>query len=698
MSFLEKRARSSLDISSVEPPRHPTSVTFSFAMKHRPEIDGLRAVAVIPVVMFHLGVGCSGGFVGVDVFFVISGFLITRIIWRGIEAKEFSIAEFWERRIRRILPALAVMVLATLCVGYRILMPEELADLGRASVAQTLLCANVYFWQNTGYFAGPAEYKPLLHTWSLAVEEQFYLVFPLILCFFRRVSRHKLLAILSATAFVSFSASVYGARFYPDATFFLLPTRSWELLVGCILALIPIRLNPSVTRDSLIATLGLLGIMLPVFFYDQNTQFPGLTAVPPVLGTAAIIFATAHTPRVWLSQVLSLRPLVFIGLLSYSLYLWHWPVIVFTRIHCGEFEWQQQVFAAVVSVCASIASWKFVETPFRRKEFLKSRPRLFSVALTVSVALLVASLTLSWSQGLLFLYPNYSPVLATDAEYRGREYSVSTASFDSSAIPVLGVGRDGHHEQKQLDFLVWGDSHAMMLCSTIDRIAHAHNLSGRVVCSGGQVPLPKIRYHHNNPEYTEGLIKWIRANKPRNIILVNRWSGRTNGRNETEAEYESGPERFLSDDRILSTSRKQSIEVFGKALRNFADFCHNEGINLWIVKQVPEINLRHPAGDMLKYSLGRKSAPPPPKIQVKEAHIARQKIANQIIDNIETPSVRILDPTPYLIDLNGFVAVHSDGRSFYYDEDHLTEAGAALLQPMFSGMFSEIQFKYATKN
>ena len=161
---------------------------------YRPEIDGLRALAVVPVVMFHLGLGFPGGFVGVDVFFVISGFLITGIIRRGLENETFSLAEFWERRIRRIFPAVFVVVAATLAVGYWLLLPNELEELGKSSVAQALLLANVYFWRDTGYFAGPAEFKPLLHTWSLAVEEQFYLFFPLVLVFLRRLSRKKLFA------------------------------------------------------------------------------------------------------------------------------------------------------------------------------------------------------------------------------------------------------------------------------------------------------------------------------------------------------------------------------------------------------------------------------------------------------------------------------------------------------------------------
>ena len=277
---------------------------------YRPEVDGLRAIAVIAVLIYHLGIGLPGGFVGVDVFFVISGFLITGIIHRGLENGTFSLGEFWERRVRRIFPALFVVLAATLAAGYWLLPPNELEDLGRSSVAQALLVANVYFSQSTGYFAGPAEFKPLLQTWSLAVEEQFYLFFPLALCFLKRIGRMKLFTLLATIALISLAASIYGIVFHPGSatTFYLLPTRAWELLVGCMLAVLPWKCRPSPRRDGAIAILGLLAIAIPIFMYDSSTPFPGLAAVPPVLGTAAIIFATASTPTIWLCKALSLRP------------------------------------------------------------------------------------------------------------------------------------------------------------------------------------------------------------------------------------------------------------------------------------------------------------------------------------------------------------------------------------------------------
>ncbi|MDB4394165.1 acyltransferase, partial [Rhodopirellula sp.] len=655
------------------------------------EIDGLRTLAVVPVVMFHMGLGFPGGFVGVDVFFVISGFLITGIIRRGIENETFSLAEFWERRIRRIFPALFVVVAATLAVGYWLLLPDELEELGKSSVAQALLLANVYFWRDTSYFAGPAEFKPLLQTWSLAVEEQFYLFFPLALCFLKRLGRKQLFALLTAVALISFVGSVYGAFFHTGATFFLLPTRAWELLIGCILAVFPWQCKSAPRRDSAIATLGMLAIVLPVFLYDSKNPFPGLAAAPPVLGTAAIIFATANTPRIWLCKVLSVRPFVFIGLISYSLYLWHWPVIVYTRMYFDHFGWKQIVFASVVSIVLAIFSWRLIETPFRRNTFLQRRRRLFGTAFLLSGTTVAVSIFLVATGGLASLFPNYSSNLAEDTKYPGLRFRTSLDEFNFDALPALGLTPKPNNERKLVDFVVWGDSHAMMLCEAIDRIAAKQGLTGRVAAAGGQVPGPDIVFEHNNAAFTFDFMAWMNVNRPPNLILVGRWSGRTNGRNKTELEYMGPADKFISDASTKAETYEASSEVLGRSLRRLAQFCEQRGITLWIIQQVPEIDERQPARDMLMYALGKRKAPPPSKGTSMDQHLLRQERVNRLFAGIASPAVHIVDPAPYLFDKRGNVTICRDGRSCYYDEDHLTGLGASLLAPLFTEMFVEMK-------
>ena len=214
-------------------------------LKYRAHVDGLRAVAVLPVLFFHADLGFTGGYVGVDVFFVISGFLITGLILRDLDAGKFSIVKFWERRVRRIMPALAVVVLASLAAGWFLLLPQGFKELGESAVAQTLLSSNIYFWIKSwigvGYFTPDAEVKPLLHTWSLAVEEQFYLFFPFLLLALKRIARHSIVPAILLLAGISFALSVWCSYRYPSANFYLLPTRAWELLIGSFLAAIPVQ-------------------------------------------------------------------------------------------------------------------------------------------------------------------------------------------------------------------------------------------------------------------------------------------------------------------------------------------------------------------------------------------------------------------------------------------------------------------------
>src|SRR5882724_756148 len=290
-------------------------------LRYRPEIDGLRAVAVSAVILFHAGFRCPGGYVGVDVFFVVSGFLITSLIWSDLENGRFTFAYFWERRARRIVPALVVITIVTLVIGWFLLLPADLENLGRASASQSIFAANFHYLQDSGYFKGVAEEKPLLHTWSLAVEEQFYLIVPFLLFWIYRSkvlrARTAVISILTTIFAVSLAISIYGITRFPWATFYLLPTRAWELLTGALVAFLP-TFPLLMRRRSLRELLSLLGmalILIPVFVYTSETPFPGLAAVPPCLGAALVILANTPSegsaPTI-LGSALSIRPVVFI--------------------------------------------------------------------------------------------------------------------------------------------------------------------------------------------------------------------------------------------------------------------------------------------------------------------------------------------------------------------------------------------------
>jgi peptidoglycan/LPS O-acetylase OafA/YrhL len=368
-------------------------------LRYRPDIDGLRAVAVLPVVAFHVGISAfPGGFVGVDVFFVISGYLISWIILSEFEQGHFSILSFYERRIRRIFPALVVMLLATAVVAFIYLLPVELEQFASSLLAAILSVSNFYFWFHSGYFDVAADQQPLLHTWSLAVEEQFYILFPLFLLLIRRFFPVNLRTGIIGLALLSLSISAVGAFRDPTTTFYLPHTRAWELLLGTILAmevLPPIR---NALVNNLASAVGLGMIIYAIFAFSAATPFPGLAALVPCVGTGLVIHA-GRDGRTLTNRVLSLSPLVFVGLISYSLYLWHWPLIFFQRndsiLFAGFSSSTGKVLLFAASMILATVSWWFVERPFRRGPLrMPARPLFLSAAVATVTICSISIVTL----------------------------------------------------------------------------------------------------------------------------------------------------------------------------------------------------------------------------------------------------------------------------------------------------------------
>ena len=346
----------------------------SSALQYRPEIDGLRALAVAPVILFHAGLGpFDGGFVGVDVFFVISGYLITSIILGEMAAGSFSLTGFYERRARRILPALLLVVAACIPFAYLWMLPSDLEDFFRSVAAVATFSSNIHFWLESGYFDASSEVKPLLHTWSLAVEEQYYILFPLLLLGLRKLRERAAVPILAAIFLLSLAASDWGARAEPSAAFYLLPSRAWELLVGVFVALYLHKHGLPRLRvlSGVASIIGVFLIALSVFALEPRTPFPGLFALLPTLGTALVIlFATERT---LVRKLLSSKALVGLGLISYSAYLWHQPLLAFARYRFFELEpWALWVIVAATLALAA-ATWKFVELPFRNRDRIATR-------------------------------------------------------------------------------------------------------------------------------------------------------------------------------------------------------------------------------------------------------------------------------------------------------------------------------------
>lgn len=334
-------------------------------LKYRPEIDGLRAIAVLPVILFHAGFSTfSGGFVGVDVFFVISGYLITSIIVKDVEAGTFSFWDFYERRARRILPALFLVMLCCIPFAWMWMLPMELKAFSTSVVSVCLFASNFLFWRQSGYFDAAAEMKPLLHTWSLAVEEQYYIIFPIAILLMWRLGRRNVIGSIALVAVLSLALSEWASSHYSSANFYLLPTRAWELMAGALCSFAIVK--HSIPRDNVLSLAGLAAIAVSVFTYDETIPFPSLYALLPVLGTCAVLLFARQGTIV--GSLLSFKPIVGIGLISYSAYLWHQPLFAFARIRSlTEPTWQLMLGLAIASIAFAYLNWRFVEVPARKR-------------------------------------------------------------------------------------------------------------------------------------------------------------------------------------------------------------------------------------------------------------------------------------------------------------------------------------------
>ena len=449
----------------------------SAVLKYRPDLDGLRAVAILSVLAFHLSpTRASGGFVGVDVFFVLSGYLISAILFSEIATCRFSVLAFYERRVRRIFPALFGMLIVASTVISFFLLPNEFIAYAKSVIAATTSSSNLYFWQHSGYFDSPTS-NPMLHTWSLAVEEQFYILFPIFLLITRRFFEQWLKHSVVILFFASLAASVVTLYYNTTTAFYMPYTRAWELLMGTVisLGLFPRLRLVSVRNGVTLLGIGMIGYS--VLRYGPQTHFPGLAAVVPCVGSALIIGA-GESGSTLVGKALTWRPMVFIGLISYSLYLWHWPVIVLNGLglslnfnavlpHRWAFvllsQTSNKAMEILVSFVLAVLSWRFVERPFRSYPRRIERRPLFALSAAVMVVLLLCSGAMIYASGFPGRFPRravqvasfLSPPGASNLGQLGdcviTEGNRATV-FDDSDCLQWAPGKE--------TFLLLGDSHA----------------------------------------------------------------------------------------------------------------------------------------------------------------------------------------------------------------------------------------------
>lgn len=447
-------------------------------MKYRSDIDGLRATAILPVVAYHAGIALvPGGYVGVDVFFVISGYLICRLINDEINNGSFSVATFYKRRIMRLFPALFTMFLVTSILAYFYLLPVELKEYSDSLISAVGYVSNIFFSVTTGYFDAPAETKPLLHTWSLSVEEQFYIVCPIFMLLCYKVFPKRLNVTFAAGMLISFFAAVLAYNRNPTFAFFLTPFRAWELLLGALVGLRAIPAPKSAYLKNGIGGVGLTLVLFAVFGFSRDTPLPLATSVT-CIGTALIISSSENGDS-FAGRLLSWRPAVFIGLISYSLYLWHWPIMVFQRsdgILFGQSSEIAKLGLILVSIGVAYLSWKFIEVPFRattKSTSVRSALGGAFACMAIVCALGVTALALD---GAPFRFPQ--PIVAIGS-YLG--YNPAAAFREGRCY--LGSNRQSLDAKTCLtknetkpNYLLIGDSHAAQLWLGLSSVLPEINL------------------------------------------------------------------------------------------------------------------------------------------------------------------------------------------------------------------------------
>jgi len=638
--------------------------------RYRPDIDGLRAIAVIPVVLYHAGVpALSGGFVGVDVFFVISGFLIAGIIRREITQQHFSLAGFYERRARRILPALFIVIGTALVAAWVTAWPANFSEISRSALATVFFGSNFYFWQTTDYFATAAEFRPLLHTWSLAVEEQFYIFFPLFLLLLARQTQRRLVAACLAIFAVSLTGSVLVTSVAPDTAFYSAPLRAWELLLGVLLAVNAVPDWPRRPPREIASIVGLALILGPVFAYDAATIFPGLSAALPCAGTALLIHAgRGNGPATTVSAFLSRPVLVFVGLISYSLYLWHWPILAFARLwlETPQLPAAWTVACVASGVILAALTWWFVERPFRTREIV-SRQGILRFSVAGSLALVCLSLSVLVTDG----FPHRFSVQALDA-LAGAE------DIEADRRACMGSKQEGEYciignVDVEPSAILLGDSHAAALMSAVGFALAAQDKSGFLASYSACPPLlGKSRGGRAGwdacARFIDNTLAFIEARQDTvsYVLLSARWPLYVSG--EHAAGEPGGP---ISLSRMTGNDTLSDPELVERWLRSFVQRLTAMGIKVIILGGVPEIGWDVPR----TIALAEKRGENLPELPTLESLVPRHAEADAILGKVaQSGDVAYVPLAPLLCE--PVCQVVADMKPLYVDDDHLSRHGA----------------------
>ncbi len=681
-----------------------TSVTTEHSQTkpaYRPDIDGLRAIAVLSVVGFHAFPDIfEGGFIGVDIFFVISGFLISTIIFTSLNQDNFSFIEFYSRRIKRIFPALLVLIAGSLLFGWFFLFPEEYAQLGKHIAGGTGFVSNFILLAESGYFDNAAESKPLLHLWSLGIEEQFYIIWPLVLWWAWK-KKFNYLKIAIFFAFLSFALNIGFIHRDAVTTFYSPLTRFWELLAGSILAYIALYATSSnvgvkkkilfafpgylmptqsahehkETQHNFRSLLGAALLMLGMAMMNKDRTFPGWWALLPVAGSVLIISAGANS---WINRViLSWRPLVWFGLISFPLYLWHWPLLSFVRVVKGAWPtWEVRVAAVFLSVVLAWLTYKFIEKPLR---FGRHRKRAVVILLLLMGVVGVLGYGVYQKEGMP--RRNFAPQpgmymksIATP-ERRDECFEIPFA-FEKKNNWFCNLG----DPQASPRIFAYGDSHALSLVPALDKLGTEKNMQIQFAGSSGCPPLLGIQSmrgekwikEYNCKKLNERIFEHVKNNQIDTVLLIARWTYYTGGvtrPNELNpiSMRESEPTTVELSRASFEFGLKQTIEKYASI-----------GVKIFLVEDNPQ-QLHEPKDVLKKFRH-------PSDIQINklavpaQEHIKDQYAVSKLFRNFTGERVKTINFNDLLCNEEACPLV-VDGKFLYSDDDHLSVTGAMHVYP-----------------
>lgn len=656
-------------------------------MKYRPEIDGLRAIAVLPVILFHAGSQVfRGGFVGVDVFFVISGFLITTILIDDLERGDFSILGFYERRARRILPALFFVMLCSLPFAWLWMFPDQLKGFSQSLVAVSLFASNILFWRKIDYFWASADEVPLLHTWSLAVEEQYYILFPIFLVLVWRFGKNRVFWSIVILAAISLALSEWGGQISSQANFYLAPTRAWELLAGSIAAFTVQKRG--VRKSEVLSLLGLGAIVFSIFVYDRYTPFPGVYTLVPVGGAVLVIlFADSKT---MVAKLLSTKAFVGLGLISYSAYLWQQPLFAFAHIRSVNApDSALMAGLAVLSLLLAVLSWKYVEQPFRsgKTTIIKARSTVFAMSLVGLLAFTAIGLWGHAQQGFAWrLSAQTLQVLSSKGDR-----SADECLFSAEARYSVPLARCQHAvPAANGTVLLLGDSHSSAISPTLILLINNDSRSVYEASYAGCIPVAGFRVFNAGDAnkcaaFVSDSLNYARENGVDTIVLSARFPFYYWGAlfDNFEGGVEGGRPIFV-DDLSLARSRWDSEDRRARVLALMGQRIVelSQEFNVVLVAPVPEMGW-----DVVTTTAKRAMLNGGRVSDLSVSYDSYQQRAGVILDlfsrleaDLDTVRVaRIQDDLCNPISERCFGVL--DGEILYFDDDHLSNEGARRVAP-----------------